>query len=271
MIGFFDSGYGGLTVAKEIIKTLPQYDYLYFGDNERAPYGGRSKERITTFTDEIVQFLFEKGARLVIIACFTSSALALRELQEKYLRNPNSKYRDRKILGVIKPVVEAAANASKTGRIGVVGTRATVDSNTFEVELKAQKNGLTITQQACPLLVPFIEEHWHKKPEALSILKKYLRPMKSHNVDTLILGCTHYQLMLKDFERIMGRRVKVLNPGKIVAESLVEYLARHPEIETQISRGGKRQFFTSGNAEKFGEFMKSFAQMDGERVQELHI
>lgn len=259
MIGIFDSGYGGLTIMKEIVKALPQYDYLYLGDNARTPYGNHSKEVVTKFTEEAMHFLFEKNCRLIIIACYTASALALRELQEKYLRNTN---RDRKILGVIRPVVESASATSRSGQIGVVATRGTVASHTFEIELKHQKPTLTVTQQACPLLVPLIEESWHKKPEARMILKKYLRPLKNHNIDTLILGCTHYSLMIDEFKRIAGKRVKVLDSGKIVAESLVDYLKRHPEIESSLSRGGNRSFYTTDDPERFSEFAKKFGGMD---------
>lgn len=256
MIGVFDSGYGGLTILKEVWKALPQYDYLYLGDNARYPYGNRSKETIIQFTDEAVQHLFEQGCELVIIACFTSSALALLEIQEKYLRNPNSKYKDRKILGVLLPVVEKAVKITKTNRIGVAATRGTIASKSFEKELKKLNPHITVLPQACPLLVPLIEEGFHEKPEAKMILKKYLWKLKSQNPDTLILGCTHYPYMFKDFKRIMGKNVKIVNPPEVVAESLKDYLHRHPEIEKKLSRGGKRIFQTTDSVEKFQEFTK---------------
>jgi glutamate racemase len=274
MIGIFDSGYGGLTIMKEIVAVLPQYDYLYLGDNARTPYGNRGKETVTRFTEEAINFLFEKGCQLIVIACFTSSALALRELQEKYLRNKKSPYRDRKILGVIRPVVEYAAKTSRSGRIGVVATRGTVASNAFEIELKHQKPILTVIQQACPLLVPFIEEGWHKKPEARMILKKYLRPLKSHNIDALVLGCTHYPLMIDEFKRIMNKKTQVLDSGKIVAKSLQNYLARHPEIERQLTRGESKKFLTTDDAERFAEFAKNFSGVKmahGEKVELIPI
>lgn len=271
MIGIFDSGYGGLTIMKEIIKTLGAYEYIYLGDNARAPYGNHSKEVVTSFTDEAIRFLFKNGARLIIIACYTASSLALRELQEKYLRNPKSIYKDRKILGVIKPVAERAVKESRFGTIGVVGTRATISSNAFVAELKSQKQNLRISQQACPLLVPLIEEHWHKKPEARMILKKYLRPLKSHNIDTLILGCTHYPLMIDEFKKNMGKRVKVLDSSKIVAESLKDYLKRHPEIETQLTKGSKQNFFTTDDPERFKEFAKSFAHIQVDFAEKVKL
>lgn len=271
MIGIFDSGYGGLTIMKEIVKVLPQYDYLYLGDNARTPYGNHSKEVVTKFTEEAVHFLFEKNCRLIIIACYTASALALRELQEKYLRNPKSRFHDRKILGVIRPVVESASKTSRFGKIGVVATRGTVASHTFEIELKHLKPTLTVTQQACPLLVPIVEESWHKKPEARMILKKYLRPLKNHNIDTLILGCTHYPLMIDEFKRIVGKRVKVLDSGKIVSESLANYLKRHPEIESSLSRGGDRSFYTTDDPERFSEFAKKFGGMDNNLLTKITL
>lgn len=256
---------------KEIVKTLPQYNYIYLGDNARTPYGNRSKETVTQFTEEAINFLFNKGANLIIIACYTASALALRELQEKYLRDPKSKYKDRKILGVIRPVVEKAVHETKSGRIGVTGTRGTINSGAFGAELKHLNPKIEVVNQACPLLVPLIEEHAHQKPEAMIILKKYLRPLKSHNIDTLILGCTHYPLMAKDFKRMMGKRVKVLDSGKIVAESLVDYLTRHPEIEKQLEKGSKRDFFTTDNPEKFKEFGEKFAEMKVDKVNSTNL
>lgn len=271
MIGIFDSGYGGLTILKEIMAALPQYDYLYLGDNARTPYGNRNKETIIQFTDEAVQFLFQRGARLIIFACYTASTNALRELQEKYLRNPASPYKDRKILGVVRPVVEKAVEATRNNRIGVAATRATVNSHAFEVELKNLKPELTVVEQACPLLVPFIEEHMHTSPEARMILRNYMRPLKSHNIDTLILGCTHYPLMLKDFKKTAGARVKVLDSGKIVAESLVEYLKRHPEIESTLGSAGSREFLTTDNAERFEEFAKKFAGLSPGPVTQFNL
>lgn len=256
---------------KEIVKTLPQYNYIYLGDNARTPYGNRSKETVTQFTEEAINFLFNKGANLIVIACYTASALALRELQEKYLRNPKSKYKDKKILGVIRPVVEKAVHETKSGRIGVTGTRGTINSGAFETELKHLKPEITVVNQACPLLVPLIEEHYHQKPEAMMILRKYLRPLKSHNIDTLILGCTHYPLMAKDFKRMMGKRVKVLDSSKIVAESLADYLIRHPEIEGQLEKGSKRDFFTTDDPEKFKDFGEKFAGMKVGEVSSVDI
>lgn len=252
MIGLFDSGYGGLTVLKPVLEKLPQYDYIYLGDNARTPYGTRSPETIKRYSEQAVEYLFNKGCTLILIACNTVSALALRHLQQKYLRDKN--VTDKKILGVIRPLAEYAATNTHTKRISVVGTSGTVSSNSYEIELKNLDPDINVFSKACPLLVPLIEEHWHHKPEAKKILKKYLLPLKSKNSDTLILGCTHYPLMYKDFKRYMGKNVNVLHSGEIVADSLKDYLNRHPEIEKLITRGGKREYITTDSANSFKEF-----------------
>jgi len=261
MIGIFDSGYGGLTVAQKIIEALPQYDYLYLGDNARTPYGGRSKETITEFSEEAVEYLWKRGARLIIFACFTASAQALRTLQQKHP--------DKKILGVIRPVVEEAVQVGK--KIGVVGTRSTISSHSFTEEIKNLDSTKTVIEQATPLLVPFIEEHWHEKPEAKMILKKYLRPLKNTHIDTLILGCTHYPFLQKEFERIMGRNIKVLETGAIVAKSLASYLERHPEIDQQLTKKSMREFCTTDSPERFNEFANKFLKLKTDSVKKIEI
>ena len=177
MIGIFDSGFGGLTVFKEIKKALPEYLYIYLGDNLRAPYGGRSQEAIFEFSKQAVDYLFKQGCQLVILACNSASAEALRKLQQEWLP---TNYANRRILGVIRPVVEEAAEISKSGKIGVVGTVATIKSGAYKKELEGQKSELKVFQQACPLLVPLVEEGWLKKPETRMIIKKCLRPLNSN-------------------------------------------------------------------------------------------
>lgn len=252
MIGLFDSGYGGLTVLKPILDKLPQYDYVYLGDNARAPYGPRSPETVIKYSEQAVEYLFNKGCSLIITACNTVSALALRHLQQKYLRDKEA--HDKKILGVIRPLVEYAVASTKTKRIGVVGTKGTIASKSYSTEIKKLDKNIDVYSKSCPLLVPFIEEHWHHKPEARKILKKYLMPLKSTNIDTLVLGCTHYPLMYKDFKRYMGKNVNVLDSGQIVAESLEKYLNRHPEVEKLITQGGRREYVTTDCADTFREF-----------------
>jgi glutamate racemase len=289
MIGVFDSGFGGLTILKEFLEVLPQYDYMYLGDNARSPYGSRSHEAVKNFTEEGVKYLFEKGCRLIIIACNTASANVLRELQEEYLRNPGAAvkkagYDKRKILGVIRPLAEEVARITKTGRVGVVGTRGTINSKSYELELKkiaaasgvasiaaGRAKGLYVYEQACPLLVPLIEEDWGDKPETRMILRKYLRHLKSCNPDTLILGCTHYPFLYKDFCRIMGKNVAIPHPGEVVAKSLKEYLKRHPEIESQLRQKGARHYLTTDIADRFRDIGSRFLGRSLQKVEKVKI
>lgn len=253
MIGVFDSGFGGLTILKEFTSVLPEYDYLYLGDNARTPYGNRSADTVYDYTVEAVNFLFKKGCYLIIIACNTASALALRKLQQEWL--PEN-YPDRRILGVIRPLAEKAAESGQ--RIGVVGTRGTINSSVYEAEIKKLKPEVKVFGQACPLLVPLIEEGYEKKPETKMILRRYLSYFKDKKINSLILGCTHYPIIQKLFEKKTGKAVKVLNSGKIVAESLKDYLIRHPEIESQLSKNKKRIFFTTDSAERFDKLGSKF-------------
>jgi len=260
MIALFDSGFGGLTVLKPLIDKLPQYDYLYLGDNARTPYGTRSQETVIRYSEQAVEHLWDQGAELIITACNTVSALALRHLQQKYT--------DRKILGVVRPLAEEAA---KSNRVGVVGTRGTISSNSYNEELAKLNPEAKVYSQACPLLVPFIEEGWHNKPEALKILKTYLRPLKSNNIETLILGCTHYPLMHKYFAKYMGKNVHVPEPGKIVADSLADYLKRHPEIETQLSRSGRRDYSTTDCIDNFKDFANRELKLNIDKVSKVKL
>lgn len=250
MIALFDSGYGGLTVLKPIMELLPEYDYIYLGDNARSPYGSHSAENIKKFSQEAVDYLFDRGVKLILFACNTASSVALRHVQQKYLKGKNEK--DRKILGVLIPVAEEVAG--KFSNVGVVGTKSTINSESYIKEIHKLNKEISVFQKATPLLVPFIEEDWHKKPEATSILKKYLKPLKSKNLDSLILGCTHYPLMEKEFKKIMGKKTEIITSGKITAKSLKNYLERHPEIEEKLSKGKKREFLTTDDPKAFKEF-----------------
>jgi glutamate racemase len=269
MIGIFDSGYGGLTIYKEIVHQLPEYDYVYLGDNARAPYGNRSHDTIKEFTKESVDYLLDIGCKLIIFACNTASSQVLREIQEEYLRKPG--ITNRKILGVIRPLVEEAVNITKNRNVGIVGTRSTISADSYATEIKALNSGIKVHSQACPLLVPLIEENWHKKPEAKMILKKYLMPLKSRNVDTLILACTHYPFLIKEFQKYMGKKVRVPHPGKIVAASLKNYLQRHPEIETLLSKKGTRTFLTTDDPSRFKEFGNKFVSANIDEVKKIHL
>ncbi len=255
MIGVFDSGFGGLTVLKEFLNQLPQYNYVYLGDNARAPYGNKGEEAIYNYTREAANFLFKEGCELIIIACNTASAKALRKIQQEFLQ---ANYPDKRVLGVIIPVVETASELNDVKHIGLIGTRATIESKTYEKELNSVRKNIMIYSQACPLLVPLIEEGWAKKADTKKILKKYLRPLKEKKIDVLILGCTHYPVLAKEIKQIMGKRVKILDAPRIVAEKLADYLKRHQEIERRLSKHGKRLFYTTDSVGRFKELGKRF-------------
>jgi len=255
MIGVFDSGFGGLTILKAFIDKLPEYDFIYLGDNARTPYGNKSLNVIYEYTRQAVDFLFRCGSRLIILACNTASAKALRMIQQKWLP---LHYPDRRVLGVVIPLAEMAVEISRYGRIGVIGTRATIESKVYEQELHKLEPKLRLYGQSCPLLVSLVEENWVGKPETTMILKKYLRPLKSKNIDTLILGCTHYPFLKKDIERIMGRSCSVLDAPGIVANKLVDYLQRHPELEEKLERKRQLAFYTTDDAERFKDFGEQF-------------
>jgi len=262
MIGVFDSGFGGLTILKGFLEKLPQYDYIYLGDNARTPYGSKSQDLIYSYTREAVDFLFKQGCALIIIACNTSSAKALRKIQQEFLPENHP---DKRVLGVIIPIVEEAARLTKSKKVGVVGTRATIESGSYELEIKKQNGKLEVYGQSCPLLVPLVEEGWLGKPETKMILKKYLRPLKQKQVDTLILGCTHYPFLINDIKRVMTKRVKVLNSPKIVAEKLTDYLKRHPEIEEKLGKNKKRIYYTTDDPKRFKYFSSKFL---GDEIKE---
>lgn len=268
MIGIFDSGFGGLSILKEILKepSLARYDFVYLGDTARAPYGNRSPEVIYDWTREVVDYLFNQGCELVILACFSASAVALRKLQQEWL--PNN-FPTKRILGVLIPLAEEAVKITRFNRVGILGTRATVQSGALEMELKKQRENLRIFSQAAPLLVPLIEEGWRHRPETKKILRYYLRPLKEKRVDTLLLACTHYPLLYKEIVVVMGRQVKVINPCQVVAKSLADYLNRHPEIETKLSKNGKRRFLTTDRVEDFQRLGSGFLgeNMKAEKIE----
>ena len=248
MIGVFDSGVGGLTVLKQLLKYLPQYDYIYLGDNARTPYGEKSQEVIYEYSRQAVDFLFKKGCRLIIIACNTASAQALKRLQDEYLPKH---YPNRRILGVVRPLVEEIAKRDDIKKVGIIGTRSTIDSKTYEIELHKLNPHLKVIGQSAPLLVPLIEEGWAKKPETKKILKSYLRPLKAAHVEGLIIGCTHYPFLFEEICRIMGKRCKIDSPGKVVAYSLADYLSRHGELGIKSSARPQRIFLTTDDIERF--------------------
>ncbi|HDQ22968.1 MAG TPA: glutamate racemase [Candidatus Uhrbacteria bacterium] len=251
-IGIFDSGLGGLIILKDIIKKLPQYDYIYLGDSARVPYGNRSQETIYEFTRQAVDFLFKQDCQLIIIACNTASAEALRKIQQEWLP---VNYPDRRVLGVIRPVVEKAVEVAKK-KIGVIGTKGTVSSQAYIQEIAKLDPKMEVMQQACPLLVPLIEEAWQKNDVTKKVLRTYLKPLKLAEIDTLILGCTHYPILYKEIQGIMGARTKVLHSGEIVADALADYLNRHSEIENKLDKNSNNIYYVtdlSPHYEKLGE------------------
>lgn len=249
MIGIFDSGFGGLAIFKEILKRLPAYEYVYLGDNARTPYGTRSPETVYQFTKEGIDFLFAQGCELIILACNTASAEALRKLQNEYL--PERYPGKRRVLGVIVPVLEEVIEHTKNRRVGVIATEGTVQSGTFPREMKIRDASIHIFQNAAPLLVPFVEAEEHRSPAARLMLRKYLMPLKRKGIDTLILGCTHYEYLASEVRRIMGKKVRVITEGPIVARKLAAYLDRHPEMVARLKKRRRITFFSTDRSSRF--------------------
>src|ERR1700743_974773 len=243
-IGIFDSGYGGLTVFRSILNRLPQYDYVYLGDTARAPYGNRSFSAIHEYTWECVQKLFEMGCPLVILACNTASAKALRTIQQQDLKNEDP---SKRVLGVIRPTAEVIGNYSQTKNIGVLGTKGTVQSGSYLIEINNFFPDVKVHQQACPLWVPLIENGEYDQPGADYFVKKYLDQVmaQSSQIDTLLLACTHYPLLQEKIGAYLPPYIRVVPQGDIVATSLKDYLERHPEMEHKMSRHSTQQFFTT--------------------------
>jgi len=262
-IGVFDSGYGGLTVLKELIETLPQYDFLYLGDNARTPYGTRSFDVVYKYTLQAVKYLFAQGCPLIIIACNTASAKALRNIQMLDLPHLAP---DRRVLGVIRPSVEKVAEITKNGHVGVLGTVGTVVSESYPIELEKWSGGhvKSTVQEACPMWVPLVENNEIESEGADYFVRKNIENIlaKDIEMDTLILGCTHYPLLEKLIRKYVPSHIEILKQGHIVAEKLVDYLDRHPEMEQRLSRGGKIEFQTTEAADNF----KSKASLFMDRV-----
>lgn len=265
-IGIFDSGYGGLTIMREITAALPQYDYLYLGDNARAPYGSRSFELVYEFTLQAVNHLFDQGCNLIILACNTASAKALRTIQQKYLPVSGT----RRVLGVIRPTVETLGNLSATGHIGVLGTPGTIASHSYELECAKLYPDFKVYGQECPLWVPLIENREHNSPGADYFVEKYISQLlqQSSDIDTVVLGCTHYPLLIDKIRAQMPPHINIVLQGDIVASALSNYLSRHHELESTISRGGTQCFLTTENANKFNSTASIFmlSQITAEHI-----
>ncbi len=239
-IGIFDSGMGGLIIAHSLIKRLPQYDYCFLGDTARVPYGNRSAERIHQFTKEGVAYLFDQGCQLVLVACNTASAEALRILQADFIPR---EYPDRDLLGVLAPAAESAATQSQSGHVGVLATRGTVLSGAFAREIKKARPDAIIVQQAAPLLVPLVENDG--RPYATPVIRDYLRPLKQAGVDVIVLGCTHYPFFKDKIREQAGSGIKVICQDEVIPERFAKYLENHPETATQLSTSGDREFIVT--------------------------
>lgn len=251
-IGVFDSGYGGLTVLKELVKTLPGYDFLYLGDNARTPYGTRSFEVVYEYTLQSVKYLFSLNCPLVIIACNTASAKALRNIQQLDLPKIAP---DRRVLGVIRPSVEKVAEITVNGHVGVLGTVGTVVSESYPIELEKWSGGKVVStvQEACPMWVPIVENNEIGTEGAEYFIRKNIQNIlqKDKDLDTLVLGCTHYPLLMDTIQKYVPENIKILQQGEITAEKLREYLERHIEIDNRLSKNGTLRFQTTESAENF--------------------
>lgn len=266
-IGVFDSGIGGLTVFKEIVKQLPQYDYLYLGDNARVPYGTRSFETVYHYTWECIQHMFDKGCRLIIVACNTASAKALRTIQQHDL----VKFKDiRRVLGVIRPTTEIIAKFTKTRNVGILATQGTVTSESYVIEINKFFPEINVFQQACPMWVPLVENNEHSGPGADYFVKKYLDNLmkQSPSIDAIILACTHYPLLIPKIRQYISSEIQLLSQGDIVAHSLVDYLKRHPEIEALCTKNGRYEYYTTESTEDFNNKATLFL---GHTVTSKHL
>lgn len=256
-IGVFDSGYGGLTILREIIRTLPDYDYLYLGDNARAPYGNRSFDIVFDFTRQAVTELFERGCHLVILACNTASAKALRSIQQTVLPKLDP---DRRVLGVIRPTAEVIGSFSNSRHVGILSTPGTAASHSYLLEIQKLFPDMEIVEKACPMWVPIIESNEADSPGADYFVKKYIDAILAEDseIDTLVLGCTHYPILLPKIRKFTPEGINIVSQGHIVAESLKDYLRRHPEIESSCTRGGTVEYLTTENTEKFDSLASMF-------------
>ncbi len=268
-IGVFDSGYGGLTVFKSIVAELPQYDYIYLGDNGRAPYGNRSFDTVHQYTLESVEWFFKMGCRLVILACNTASAKALRTIQQKDLPRLGP---DKRVLGVIRPTAEVIGQYTKTRSVGVLGTKGTINSRSYEIEIGKFFPDIKVHPLACPMWVPLVENNEYRSEGADFFVKKYLDELMNQapDIDTILLACTHYPLLTDKIKQFLPANINVVAQGGIVARSLEDYLLRHKEMESLISRERQMHFYTTDDPADFNEHAGIFF---GQKVssEQVHL
>lgn len=269
-IGVFDSGYGGLTILRKIREALPQYDYIYLGDNARNPYGSRSFEIVYEFTLQAVNKLFEMGCHLVILACNTASAKALRTIQMNDLPRLDSQ---RRVLGVIRPTVECIGNITKTRHVGVFATTGTIKSESYPLEIHKLCPDIVVHGEACPMWVPLVENNEAQSDGADFFIQKYIRSLlaRDRKIDAVILGCTHYPLLLPKITCFMPDGIQIVSQGEYVAASLTDYLKRHPEMETKCTKGGNCTYCTTEAEEKFIESASIFLNEEGIKAQRITL
>ncbi len=266
-IGVFDSGYGGLTILHGIRQLLPQYDYLYLGDNARAPYGSRSFEVVYQFTRQAVLRLFERGCQLVILGCNTASAKALRTIQERVLPELDPR---RRVLGIIRPTVEAIGNLTQTRHVGILATEGTIRSQSYSLEIAKFHPDIIVSGVACPLWAAIVEANEADSPGADYFVQKRIDQLMriDPQIDAVILGCTHYPLLMPSIVRHMPPGVRIVPQGQYVADSLQDYLHRHPELESLITRQGTCRYLTTESEERFSECAQIFLH---EKIRVEHI
>lgn len=268
-IGIFDSGYGGLTILSKIREVLPQYDYIYLGDNARTPYGTRSFDIVYEFTLQAVTKLFELGCHLVILACNTASAKALRSIQihDLSLLDP-----DRRVLGVIRPTVECIGSITRSRHIGVLATTGTIKSNSYPLEVHKLFPDIRVNGKDCPLWVPLVENNEAQGDGTDYFIRKYIDELltKDQQIDTVILGCTHYPLLLPKIQQYMPANITTVSQGELVAGSLEDYLRRHPEIDKKCTKGGRCVYRTTEAEDKFIESASTFLN-EAVRVERIEL
>jgi len=258
-IGVFDSGYGGLTILNQFLKELPEYDFIYLGDNARSPYGTRSYDVVYDYTLEAVKQLFAMGCELIILACNTASAKALRSIQQNDLPNISP---HKRVLGVIRPSVEEIGNLSLTNHVGILGTVGTIRSNSYPLEINKLYPNINVVQEACPMWVPLVENNKFQTTGGLYFIQENIESLLSKDslIDTIVLACTHYPLLIDEIQKFLPTGVRLVSQGEIVAKSLLDYLKRHPEMDATCSKNGTCQYFTTEFVNSFEEKASRFLQ-----------
>ncbi len=262
MIGIFDSGVGGLTVVREFFKKIPEYKIIYFGDTARVPYGTKSKETVISYSLQNTQFLIKNKASIIVVACNTASALALENLQKKF---------EVPIIGVIEPAVKKAVQVTSLGRIGVIGTRSTISSNIYYRIIKQTNSDVKIYSQACPLLVSLVEENWIKVGETKRILKKYLKPFKDYNIDTLILGCTHYPLLSDMISNIMGKHVYIVDPASETVDEVKKIFENDFQLKRKMKKNQNNEFYFSDITPQLEKITDNFLGKKIENIKKVNL